>query len=159
MTMATLSNVQQMMEFEELETRYIVSAVLYNIPAIVIAVVNGVLIWQLKCLLKTDQFSSSATNEIRRVLFQVRLTNLIAIIFVGSQVSFALWIGLHIVSSFPFVFYIFKGMSSTFRNDFSFIRKTIFRLYKKTFFVYTKNHFSLRKTVFRINKKSLRKSR
>ena len=120
MTMATLSNVQQMMEFEELDIRYIVSAVLYNIPAIVIAVVNGVLIWQLKCLLKTDQFSSSTTNEIRRVLFQVRLTNLIAIIFVGSQVSFALWIGLHIVSSFPFVFYIFKGISSTFRNDFLF---------------------------------------
>ena len=106
MTMATLSNVQHMMEFEELETRYIVSAVLYNIPAIVIAVVNVALVWQLKRLLKTDQFSSSATNEIRRVLFQVRLTNLIAIIFVGSQVSMALWIGLHIVSLFSFVFYI-----------------------------------------------------
>ena len=104
MTMATLSNVQQMMEFEELETRYIVSAVLYNIPAIVIAIVNGVLIWQLKCLLKTDQFSSSATNEIRRVLFQVRLTNLIAIIFVGSQVAYAIWTVLVIVSCFTLCF-------------------------------------------------------
>ena len=104
MTMATLSNVQQMMEFKELETRYIVSAVLYNIPAIVIAVVNGVLIWQLKCLLKTDQFSSSATNEIRRVLFQVRLTNLIAIIFVGSQVAYAIWTVLVIVSCFTLCF-------------------------------------------------------
>ena len=102
MTMATLSNVQQMMEFEELETRYIVSAVLYNIPAIVIAVVNVALVWQLKRLLKTDQFAS-ATNEIKRVLFQVGLTNLIAIIFVGSQVAYVIYVGLEIVSWFSFL--------------------------------------------------------
>ena len=104
MTMATLSNVQQMMEFEELETRYIVSAVLYNIPAIVIAVVNGALFRQLKRLLNSNQFSS-ATNEIKKVLFKIQLTNLIAFIYVGSAVAYALHTGLAIVSWLSFVFY------------------------------------------------------
>ena len=101
MTMATLSNIQHMMK---LDTRFIISAVLYIIPAIVIAVVNGALIWKLKRLLKIDELSS-ATNEIKRVLFQIRLTNLIAIIFVGSQVAYVIWISLRIVSLFPFVNY------------------------------------------------------
>ena len=105
MTIATLSNVQHMIELQEYETLHISSAVLYLIPTIVIAVLNVAIFRQLKRLLKTDQFAS-ATNEIKRVLFQVGLTNLIAIIFVGSQVAYAISVCLHIVSSFAFEFYL-----------------------------------------------------
>ena len=82
-------------------TRYIVSAVLYIIPAIVIAVLNVAIFRQLKRFLRTDQFLS-ATNEIKKVLFQIGLTNLIAIIFVGCQVAYAIWVGFLIVSWFSF---------------------------------------------------------
>ena len=105
MTIATLSNVQHMIELQEYETLHISSAVLYLIPTVVIAVLNVAIFRQLKRLLKTDQFAS-ATNEIKRVLFQVGLTNLIAIIFVGSQVAYAISVCLHIVSSFAFEFYL-----------------------------------------------------
>ena len=84
-------------------TRYIVSAVLYIIPAIVIAVLNVAIFRQLKRFLRTDQFLS-ATNEIKKVLFQIGLTNLIAIIFVGSQVAYAIWTVLVIVSCFTLCF-------------------------------------------------------
>ena len=100
MMIATLSNVQWMVGLDEW-TRYIVSAVLYIIPAIVIAVLNVAIFRQLKRFLRTDQFLS-ATNEIKKVLFQIGLTNLIAIIFVGSQVAYVIWIGLKIVSWFSF---------------------------------------------------------
>ena len=125
MITATLSNVQWMVpsmkdiphyikefdtviwgiaiERKTLLTLYIVSAVLYIIPAIVIAALNVAIFRQLKRLLQTDQFSS-ASNEIKKVLFQIGLTNLIAIIFVGSQVAYAIWVGLAIVSWFSFAF-------------------------------------------------------
>ena len=105
MTIATLSNVQHMIELQEYETLHISSAVLYLIPTVVIAVLNVAIFRQLKRLLKTDQFAS-ATNEIKRVLFQVGLTNLIAIIFVGSQMAYAISVCLHIVSSFAFEVYL-----------------------------------------------------
>ena len=107
MMIATLSNVQWMVESTTLETeftQYIVSAVLYIIPAIVITALNVAIFRQLKRLLQTDQFSS-ASNEIKKVLFQIGLTNLIAIIFVGSQVAYVIYVGLEIVSWFSFLFY------------------------------------------------------
>ena len=103
MMIATLSNVQWMVELER-QTQLIVSAVLYIIPAIVITALNAAIFRQLKRLLTTDTYSS-ATNEIKKVLFQIGLTNLIAIIFVGSQVVYAIYVGLGIVSWFSFVFY------------------------------------------------------
>ena len=103
MTIATLSNVQHMVNLKE-PVVISVSAVLYTIPAIVIAVVNGALFRQLKRLLNCNQFSS-ATNEIKKVLFKIQLTNLIAFIFVGSQVAYALHAGLQIVSWLSYVFY------------------------------------------------------
>ena len=102
MMIATLSNVQWMVEVKE-NTTLIVSAVLYIIPAIVITALNAAIFRQLKRLLTTDTYSS-ATNEIKKVLFQIQLTNLIAIIFVGSQVAYATWVGLGIVSCFFFLF-------------------------------------------------------
>ena len=103
MTFATLSNVQSMMKLD-VQTDLIVSSVLCIIPAIFIAVVNGALLRQLKRLLKNDQFSS-ATDEIKKALFKVGLTNLISFIFVGCQVAFVVWVGLEIVSWFSFAFY------------------------------------------------------
>ena len=103
LTIATLSNVQHMMKLKS-SVVISVSAVLYIIPAIVIAVVNGALFRQLKRLLNSNQFSS-ATNEIKKVLFKIQLTNLIAFIYVGSQVAYALHTGLAIVSWLSFVFY------------------------------------------------------
>ena len=103
LTIATLSNVQHMMKLKS-SVVISVSAVLYTIPAIVIAVVNGALFRQLKRLLNSNQFSS-ATNEIKKVLFKIQLTNLIAFIYVGSAVAYALNAGLAIVSWFSFVFY------------------------------------------------------
>ena len=100
MMIATLSNVQWMVELE-MKTQFIVSAVLYIIPAIVITALNAAIFRQLKRLLTTDTYSS-ATNEIKKVLFQIGLTNLIAIIFVGSQVVYAIYVGLGIVSWFFF---------------------------------------------------------
>ena len=126
MIMATLLNVQWMVpssrpsastdsqedkkraQLEEMKTQwtqYIVSAVLYIIPAIVMAAFNAAIFRQLKRLFHSDQFSS-ARNEIERVLFQIGLTNLIAIIFVGCQVAYAIWVGLLIVSWFVFSFSI-----------------------------------------------------
>ena len=107
MMIATLSNVQWMVKSTSLETeftQYIVSAVLYIIPAIVITALNVAIFRQLKRLLQTDQFSS-ASNEIKKVLFQIGLTNLIAIIFVGSQVAYVIYVGLEIVSCFSFLIY------------------------------------------------------
>ena len=125
MITATLSNVQWMVpsmkdipheikvfntviwgiaiERKTLLTQYIVSAVLYIIPAIVIAALNVAIFRQLKRLLQADTYSS-ANNEIKKVLFQIGLTNLIAIIFVGSQVAYVIWVCLAIVSCFSFVF-------------------------------------------------------
>ena len=103
MTIATLSNVQHMGNLKD-SVVVSVSAALYIIPAVVIAVVNGALFRQLKRLLNSNQFSS-ATNEIKKVLFKIQLTNLIAFIFVGSQVAYALHAGLQIVSWLSFVFY------------------------------------------------------
>ena len=104
MTIATLSNVQHMVNLKD-SIVVSVSAALYIIPAVVIAVVNGALFRQLKRLLNSNQFSS-ATNEIKKVLFKIQLTNLIAFIFVGSQVAYALYAGLAIVSWFFFVFFL-----------------------------------------------------
>ena len=103
MTIATLSNVQHMVNLKA-SVVVSVSAALYIIPAVVIAVVNGALFRQLKRLLNSNQFSS-ATNEIKKVLFKIQLTNLIAFIYVGSAVAYALHAGLATVSWFSFVFY------------------------------------------------------
>ena len=103
MMIATLSNVQWMVELER-KTQLIASAVLYIIPTIVITALNVAIFRQLKRLLNNDQFSS-ATNEIKKVLFKIQLTNLIAFIFVGSQVAYALHAGLQIVSWLSYVFY------------------------------------------------------
>ena len=98
MMIATLSNVQWMVELED-ETKYIISAVVYIIPAIVITALNAAIFRQLKRLLTTDTYSS-ATDEIKKVLFQIRMTNLIAIIFVASQVGYFISVSLMIVSWF-----------------------------------------------------------
>ena len=74
------------------------------------AAFNAAIFRQLKRLFHSDQFSS-ARNEIKKVLFQIGLTNLIAIIFVGCQVAYAIWVGFLIVSWFSFVIYF-----SLFRN-------------------------------------------
>ena len=98
MMIATLSNVQLMVELEE-KTRYIISAVIYIITAIVISALNIAIFRQLKRLLHTHQ-TSSAMNRIKKVLFQIRMTNLIAIIFVASQVGYFISVSLMIVSLF-----------------------------------------------------------
>ena len=103
MAIATLSNVQWMVDLR-LDTVHLVSPVLYIIPTIAITALNVAIFRQLKRLLHTDQFSS-LTDEIKKVLFKIRLTNLIAIIFVGAQIAYAINACLVIVSWFPFLFF------------------------------------------------------
>ena len=104
MAIATLSNVQWMVDLR-LDTVHLVSPVLYIIPTIAITALNVAIFRQLKRLLHTDQFSS-ITDEIKKVLFKIRLTNLIAIIFVGAQIAYAINACLVIVSwFFSFLFF------------------------------------------------------
>ena len=103
MAIATLSNVQWMVDLR-LDTVHLVSPVLYIIPTIAITALNVAIFRQLKRLLHTDQFSS-LTDEIKKVLFKIRLTNLIAIIFVGAQIAYAINACLVIVSWFSFLFF------------------------------------------------------
>ena len=104
MAIATLSNVQWMVDLR-LDTVHLVSPVLYIIPTIAITALNVAIFRQLKRLLHTDQFSS-VTDEIKKVLFEIRLTNLIAIIFVGAQIAYAINACLVIVSWFSFLFFL-----------------------------------------------------
>ena len=107
MATVTLSNAQHLMGLEY-ETQYIVSAVLYLIPAILIVALNGALFRQLKHLLNThrDCQFSSLTPEIKKVLFKIRLTILIAFIFVGSQIAYAISTSIAIVSWVSFVLFL-----------------------------------------------------
>ena len=98
-----MSNIQWMVGLV-LDTRLIVSMVLYLVPAIVMVLLNGGLYRQLNHLSKVDQFAS-ASKELKKSLFKARLTNLIASIFICAQVVLVIYYSLNIVSLFSFEYY------------------------------------------------------
>ena len=95
-----MSNIQWMVGLDP-KTQVIVSMVLCLIPTIVMVLLNGGLYRQINRLLKVDQFAS-ARKELKKSLFEARLTNLIASIFICAQVVLVIYYSLFIVSLFSF---------------------------------------------------------
>ena len=96
-----MSNIQWMVGLDP-KTQVIVSMVLCLIPTIVMVLLNGGLYRQINRLLKVDQFAS-ASKELKKSLFEARLTNLIASIFICAQVVLVIYFSLGIVSCFSFL--------------------------------------------------------
>ena len=95
-----MSNIQWMVGLDP-KTQVIVSMVLCLIPTIVMVLLNGGLYRQINRLLKVDKFAS-ARKELKKSLFEARLTNLIASIFICAQVVLVIYFSLGIVSWFYF---------------------------------------------------------
>ena len=91
-----LSNIQWIVP----NTRFVVSIVtmvMCSVPVIVILLLNGALYRVLHRLRKSPEFASAST-DIKKALFRASLTNLIAIIFISSQVALVVNTGLKLVS-------------------------------------------------------------